>query len=114
MHKSSSRRGRSPAKALERKVLQALRTLDDPGVACNLVDLGCIYALSVTDTGLVQVRFTITERGHADGLVMPGRIRKLLSEIQGVTKVEVQLVWEPAWSIERMNDHARQLLGVVG
>lgn len=111
---SKPRRGRGPAKALERRVLQALRTLDDPGVPCNLVDLGCIYRLEVSDDGKAQVEFTLTEPGHADGLVMPGRIRRLLGEVEGISEVEAKLVREPAWTTERMTDQARQLLGVVG
>ena len=110
MPEPGSRRGRSPAKSLERRVMQALRTLDDPVVACNLVDLGCLYDLAVTGDGQVQIRFTLTERGQADALLMPERIRRLLEEIDGVRAVQARLVWEPAWSTERMSDHARQLL----
>ncbi len=110
----SSKRRADPTKQLQRKVLQALHTLHDPSVDCNLVDLGCIYTLEVNDNGQVYIQFTLTERGHADGLLMPGRIRNLVNEIKGVSNTRAELVWEPAWSIDRMSDFARQLLGVVG
>jgi metal-sulfur cluster biosynthetic enzyme len=106
--------GRDPTKALERKVIEALRTIQDPAIPYNLYDLGCIYGLKVTADGQVEVLLTMTDRGHPDGLTLPGRVRRLLLEVKGVTEVQVQLTGDPPWTTDRMTDLARRELTTVG
>lgn len=108
------RSGRSKQSSLHRKVVQALRTISDVAVDYNVYDLGCIYALDVRDDGCVAVRLTLTERGHPRELAFVGEVRGLLQEIDGVNDVQVNLVWDPAWSAARISDQARANLAVSG
>jgi len=91
---------------LKDKIWQALEDVIDPEVGVNIVDLGLVYELNVDDQHNVDVTMTLTipQCPLRDEIVAD--VTKRVSEVEGVKKVDVHLVFEPAWTPARMNDQA--------
>jgi FeS assembly SUF system protein len=99
--------------ALLDPVLEALKTVQDPEIPVNLVDLGLIYELIVKKGGTVFVEMTLTTPACPVAQSMPGEVEKAISGVDGVNEVRVNLVWTPPWSQERMSEEARLELGLM-
>jgi FeS assembly SUF system protein len=100
-------------KALEAEVLAALGTVRDPEIPVSLVDLGLIYDLVVRRDGIVFVEMTLTTPACPVAGSLPGDVQRIVAMVPGVTAVLVRLVWEPAWTRERMTDAAKLELGLL-
>ena len=88
-----------PATAtLEDKIISALRSVYDPELPVNIYDLGLIYGLQVDEVGAVDIKMTLTAPGCPVAGSLPGQVEKAVEDVQGVTAVQVELVWEPAWT----------------
>ncbi|MEW6312970.1 MAG: SUF system Fe-S cluster assembly protein [Pseudomonadota bacterium] len=98
---------------LEERVIDMLRTIYDPEIPVNIYELGLIYELDVESDGAVQIRMTLTAPGCPVAQSFPGIVRDRLMEVEGVTDVKVELVWEPPWSREFMSDEARMQLDML-
>lgn len=98
---------------LREAVVRALRTILDPELSINIYDLGLVYELEVHPLGLVTIRMTLTAPGCPVAQHFPSWVSEVVSEVPGVTAVDVQLVWSPPWTIERMDWEARWQLDLV-
>lgn len=98
---------------LEARVVAALRTVFDPEIPVNVYDLGLIYALEVDPAGVVSIRMTLTAPACPVAGTMPGLVESAVRGVEGVSRVGVELVWDPPWSKERMSDEARLQLGML-
>jgi probable FeS assembly SUF system protein SufT len=97
----------------EAQVWQALRTIFDPEIPVNIVDLGLVYAVSVDqDTGRVSVRMTLTAPGCGMGPVLVGDVEYRVGKVPFVEDVEVELVFDPPWTRERMSEEAQLATGM--
>lgn len=92
-------------------VRSALSTVEDPELGLDIVSLGLVYAIE-HDRGRVRVVHTLTSIGCPLGPVIERDIDAALAAVAGIESVEVELVFDPPWSPERMSDGARFLLGV--
>jgi FeS assembly SUF system protein len=99
--------------ALAEEVMAALRTVRDPEIPVNLVDLGLIYDLMVRKDGLVYIEMTLTTPACPVAGSLPGQVQHTVSLVPGVSVVLVKLVWSPPWTRERMTDEARLELGLL-
>ena len=99
--------------ALEEKVLEALKTVRDPEIPVNLVDLGLIYELVVAQGGSVYVEMTLTAPSCPVAGELPGDVERAIRAVPGVTDARVKLVWTPPWTQERMSEEARLELGLL-
>jgi FeS assembly SUF system protein len=99
--------------ALMGPVLDALKTVRDPEIPVNLVDLGLIYDLVVKEGGLVYVEMTLTTPACPVAASMPGEVEAAIRGVPGVTDVRVKLVWSPPWDRDRMSDEAKLELGLL-
>ncbi len=105
----------------EDEILTALRDCFDPEVKLNLVDLGLIYGIAMEPDPRstpkwprqrVKVTMTLTTRAcPASGLIFEQVHNRLLS-IPDISKVDVDLVWEPKWTPHRISDAGRKQLGI--
>ena len=99
--------------ALEAQVLAALKTVRDPELPVNLVDLGLIYELIVKRDGTVYVEMTLTAPSCPVAGSLPGEVEKAIRTVPGVGAVRVKLVWTPPWTQDRMSEEARLELGLL-
>jgi FeS assembly SUF system protein len=94
-------------------VLEALRTVRDPEIPVNLVDLGLIYELVVKKGGIVFVEMTLTTPACPVAQSMPGEVENAIAGVPGVNDVRVRLVWSPPWDRDRMSEEAKLELGLL-
>ena len=99
--------------ALREQVLEALKTVRDPEIPVNLVDLGLIYELIANKDGVVYVEMTLTTPACPVAGALPGQVRDAISAVPGVQDVRVKLVWTPPWDKDRMSEEARLELGLI-
>jgi FeS assembly SUF system protein len=99
--------------ALMGPVLEALKTVRDPEIPMDLVELGLIYELIVKKGGLVYVEMTLTTPACPVAASMPGEVETAIRGVAGVTDVGVKLVWTPPWGPEKMSEEARLELGML-
>jgi metal-sulfur cluster biosynthetic enzyme len=93
------------------EIRKALRTVKDPELGLNIVDIGLIYETAVNEAGEVQVKMTLTSPGCPSGAEIMQDARTVLQDLEGVKSVELELVWEPYWTPERMDPRVRAFLG---
>src|SRR5258707_10037744 len=94
-------------------VLEALKTVRDPEIPLNLVELGLIYELVVKKGGIVFVEMTLTTPACPVAASMPGEVEAAIRTVPGVNDVRVKLVWTPPWGPELMSEEARLELGMM-
>lgn len=99
--------------ALTREVVEALKTVRDPEIPVNLIDLGLIYRCLVRDDGLVHIDMTLTAPTCPVAGSLPGQVQAVVSLVPGVSVVLVDLVWDPPWTRDRMTDEALLELGLL-
>jgi FeS assembly SUF system protein len=94
-------------------VLEALKTVQDPEIPVNLVDLGLIYELTVKQGGIVYIEMTLTTPACPVAQSMPGEVENAVASVPGVSDVRVKLVWTPPWDRDRMSEEAKLELGLL-
>jgi len=93
----------SPPAAVDPDAVRAaLRTIVDPEIGLDVVTVGLVYDVAETAPGTVRVRYTLTTRGCPLASVLENGMRTAVLRVPGVEAVEMELVWEPAWTPERM------------
>jgi FeS assembly SUF system protein len=102
-----------PDEQLREELIAALRTVYDPEIPVNIYDLGLIYALDIAPQGRVNIDMTLTAPACPVAETFPATVETRLLEVPGVNEVHVTLVWEPAWSTERMPDEVKLQLGLL-
>lgn len=100
-------------KLLEGKVIKAVRQIYDPEIPVNIYELGLIYSIDVDDTAGVKVKMTLTAPACPVAGSLPGEVEKRIEAIPEVRNADVELVWEPAWSKDRMSELARLTLDMM-
>jgi FeS assembly SUF system protein len=88
-------------------MIEALRTIYDPEIPVNIYDLGLIYDLQISPDGVVRVSMTLTSPACPVAGSLPREVEARLRTLDGVADVNVDVVWDPPWSPERMSDAAK-------
>lgn len=92
-------------------VRKALRAVKDPELGLNIVDIGLVYDITVSATGDAHVKMTLTSPGCPSGPEILEDARVVVQQMEGINSAEVELVWEPYWTPERMDPRVRAFLG---
>jgi metal-sulfur cluster biosynthetic enzyme len=100
----------APAIVSEDQVKLALRRVKDPDLQLNIIDLGLVYGIAVDGT-TVKVDMTLTSPACPSGPELMTNAEREVKELPGVQKVEVNLVWMPFWTPEKMEPRVRAYLG---
>jgi probable FeS assembly SUF system protein SufT len=99
------------------QVIERLKTVFDPEIPVNVVDLGLIYGCEVIDlpdgAQRVEIKMSMTAPGCGMGDVLRDDAHQRVAEMPGVREVDVELVWDPPWDLSRLSDAARLELGMV-
>lgn len=98
--------------ALKPGILDAIRTVFDPEIPVNIWELGLIYDVFVDAAGVAGVRMTLTAPGCPAAQSLPVEVAQKVRAVPGVTDAKVDVVWEPAWTKDRMSDVAKLQLGL--
>jgi FeS assembly SUF system protein len=99
--------------ALQERVIEAIKTVYDPEIPVNIVDLGLVYELLAKRDGTVYVEMTLTTPHCPVAGSMPGKVEEAIRTVDGVKDARVKLVWTPPWTQERMTEEAKLELGLL-
>ena len=100
----------------EEKVWEQLKNCYDPEIPVNIVDLGLVYSMEVTDENggkNILVKMTLTAPGCGMGPSLAADAQQRLLTVPGVTSANVELVWDPPWSPDRISEAGREKLGMA-
>jgi metal-sulfur cluster biosynthetic enzyme len=96
----------------EDEVLEALKSVIDPELGINIVDLGLVYEVDVAEDGDVDIQYTLTTMGCPIGPLIEDQMRAFLAPVPGIGEVRPEMVLRPAWTPEMMSDEAKAALGM--
>jgi metal-sulfur cluster biosynthetic enzyme len=100
-----------PEKVTQEQVYTALRKCMDPEIPVNVVDLGLIYNIKVNEENKVDIEMTMTTRGCPLHDTLVSDVKRYVGKINGVGDVNVSIVWDPPWSLDKMEPSVREQLG---
>ncbi len=93
-------------------VFEALKSVFDPELGINVVDLGLVYDVQVADNGDIDIQYTLTTMGCPIGPMIEDQMRSFVRNLPGVGEIRPDMVLRPAWSPEMMSDEAKASLGI--
>ena len=93
------------------KVLEVLSDVYDPEIPIDIVNLGLVYDVELDGT-IVNLKMTMTSPGCPSAREIVLESQTLVSEIEGVSEANVEIVWDPPWTPEKMSDEARVSMGM--
>lgn len=96
---------------IDDNVVHTIKTCYDPEIPVNIYELGLIYQIRVKSDGHVAIRMTLTSPNCPAAQSLPAEVREKVAQINGVTGVDVDIVWDPPWSPSMMSEAARLELG---
>ena len=99
--------------ASKEDIIEALKTVCDPEIMINVYDMGLIYDIRQQDNGDVEIDMTLTAPTCPVAGVLPQQVADATALVEGVGKVEVKVVWEPAWSLDKISDEARAIIDLL-
>lgn len=103
-----------PAEELERltdDIVAALKTVYDPEIPVDIYELGLIYKVDIDDSRKVVIDMTLTAPGCPVAGEMPGWVENAVATVPGVSDVQVEMVFDPPWSPDRMSEEAEVAIG---
>lgn len=103
----------SAEKAKMFDIVEKIRTISDPEIPLNVYDMGLIYKIDQRDNGDIYIEMTVTAPTCPIAGELPQQVADALTEIAGTGRIEVKIVWEPAWTPERMTDEAKEMLELI-
>jgi metal-sulfur cluster biosynthetic enzyme len=96
----------------EDAVRKVLRQVKDPELNLSIVDLGLVYDVAVDEDGDVDIKMSLTSPGCPSGPEIVGDAQRVVKLLDGVRNVDVEIVWEPYWTPERIDPRVRAYLGL--
>lgn len=99
--------------SLETAIINALKEVYDPEIPVNIYDLGLIYKIDLLPDGIVDLDMTLTTPGCPVAETFPGIIANAVRGVPEVNDVNVNIVWDPPWTQDRMSEAALLQLGLL-
>ena len=103
---------RIKAQALEARVIEMLRTCYDPEIPVDIYELGLMYDIDTNAAGVVNVRMTLTSPACPVAGTLPPEVESKVRAVDGVTDANVEVVWDPPWTPDRMSEAAKLQLNI--
>ncbi len=97
----------------EERIMEMLRTVYDPEIPVNIYDLGLIYKIDLQDDGTLNIDMTLTAPSCPAADFIMEDVRMKMNAVEGVTAVNINLVFEPEWTKEMMSEEAKLELGFL-
>ena len=96
------------------KIRDSLMQCMDPEVPLSIVDMGLIYGIDVTDNNDVNIKMTMTTKGCPLHETMVDDVKRYAKKVSGVNNVDVEIVWDPPWTMDKMSDTAKAMMKTMG
>jgi len=96
------------------QIRNSLKHCMDPEIPINIVDMGLIYGIDVSDNNDVNIKMTMTTQGCPLHETLVNDVTRYAKKVSGVNNVKVDIVWDPPWSIDKMSDEAKSMLKNMG
>ncbi len=96
----------------QEQVMDSLKQCMDPEVPINIVDLGLIYGVKITEDNKVDVKLTMTTRGCPLHETLVSDVKRYVNKVSGVNDVNVEIVWDPPWTPDKMSEEAKKKLNI--
>ena len=95
-------------------VRDSLKKCMDPEVPLSIVDMGLIYGIDVTENNDVNIKMTMTTKGCPLHETMVDDVKRYAKKVSGVNNVDVEIVWDPPWTMDKMSDEAKAKMKTIG
>ena len=95
-------------------VRDSLKKCMDPEVPLSIVDMGLIYGIDVTENNDVNIKMTMTTKGCPLHETMVDDVKRYAKKVSGVNNVDVEIVWDPPWTMDKMSDEAKAKMKTMG
>ena len=92
-------------------IIAALKTVYDPEIPADIFELGLIYKIDIEDDRMVKIDMTLTAPGCPVAGEMPGWVENAVGAVEGVSGVEVAMIFDPPWTPDRMSEEAQVAVG---
>ena len=92
---------------IKNKVIEEIKKIYDPEIPVNIYELGLIYKIEVDEKNKVNLDMTLTSPNCPVAESLPNQVKESIMEVQGVSDVNLNIVWEPTWSPEKMSEAAK-------
>ena len=104
--------GNMPETVTPDEIREVLKTVYDPEIPVNVVDLGLIYDVQVNDNNDVYVQMTLTFPGCSMGPQIAQQAEWAIQDVDGIEDVQIEIVFDPPWSPDLISEEARAQLGI--
>lgn len=98
---------------LKDRIIQRLKTIHDPEIPLNIYELGLIYEIDIDNNNDVLIVMTLTAPNCPVAESLPLEVEEAVKQTEGVNNVQVQITFEPAWSMDKLSDEAKLELGFL-
>ena len=92
---------------IKSKVIEAVKKIYDPEIPVNIYELGLIYKIDVDEKSKVNVDMTLTSPNCPVAESLPNEVKENIKKVEGVSDVNLNLVWEPPWDKDKMSEAAK-------
>ncbi len=104
----------TPSVPTKEQVIEALKVVKDPEIPVNVVDLGLVYDVEVSPDGVVDIQMTLTAIGCPAQDIVKADAELAVMRLEGVRAVNVEFVWNPPWTPERMTEDGKRQMRMFG
>ena len=92
---------------LKEKIVSEIKKIYDPEIPVNIYELGLIYKIEIDDTNKVEVEMTLTSPNCPVAESLPKMVKDNILSVEGVSDVDLKLVWSPPWTKDKMSEAAK-------
>ena len=92
---------------IKNKVIEEIKKIYDPEIPVNIYELGLIYKIDVDEKNKVNIDMTLTSPNCPAAESLPNQVKETIMKVDGVSDVELKLVWEPPWNKDKMSEAAK-------
>jgi len=97
---------------IKKKIIEEIKKIYDPEIPVNIYELGLIYKITVDEKNKVNIDMTLTSPNCPVAESLPNEVKNNVMKIEGISEVNLNLVWEPPWDKSKMSEAAKLALNI--